>query len=755
MTASHLVGRYRIESRLGAGGMGEVFMAEDTTLGRKVALKVLSASSAADSDRARRFVQEARLASAINHPNIAHIFEIGEAGGVTFIAMEYVDGEPLSARVQRGPLVAPEVVDIAIQIFDALEEAHARGIVHRDLKPANIVMTPRGRVKILDFGLATLAGPHPAAQLAATQVDTDPGLILGTVHYMSPEQALGREIDARADLFSAGVVLYELLTSRLPFSGTTTTETLDRIVHAQPDSISRLNYGAPPELERIVRKLLEKETARRYQSARDVLVDLNNLKRDSDSGVRRAPKKSAGKTIDSVAVLPIASTTSDVEMEYLADGISESLIDALSQLPKLKVMARSTVFRYKGREVDAQAVGRDLGVRGVLLGRLQPIRDQIVIRAELVDATDGSHIWGGQFQRRAADTLALQEELAEEIAGQLRIKLTRNDRKRLQKRHTHNPRAYEAYLRGRFQLAKRTSEGFSKAIECFDEAIAADRRYALAHAGLADCYTLLAAAAYVDPPAEAMRRARDAAEEAIRLDDQLAEAHSALGFVRFRIDWDWPAAEASFKRACDLNAGHAPAHHRYALLLSALGRHDEAIARIRRAYELDPLSLIIGTAYGRTLDFSRRYDEAIEQLRRTLDIDPSFGQGHFDLGMAYAHAGRYDEAIAELEDHLARTARRSVMLAVLGNTYARAGQTDRARETLAELRRWTVERHATDTDVAYVLAALGEIDEAVDCLARACEARVGLMVFLKVEPMLEPLRSHPRFIDLLRRLRLE
>jgi serine/threonine-protein kinase len=753
MTAAQ-IGRYRIESRLGAGGMGEVFLAEDTTLGRKVALKVLSASSAADSDRARRFVQEAKLASAVNHPNIAHIFEIGEAGGVTFIAMEYVDGEPLSARVQRGPLVAPDVVDIAIQIFDALEEAHARGIVHRDLKPANIVMTPRGRVKILDFGLATLSGSHPAAQFAATQVDTDPGLVLGTVHYMSPEQALGREIDARADLFSAGVVLYELLTGRLPFSGTTTTETLDRIVHSEPDSISRLNYGAPPELERIVRKLLEKEAARRYQSARDVLVDLNNLKRDSDSDVRRAPKKSAGKTIDSVAVLPIATTTTDVEMEYLADGISESLIDALSQLPKLKVMARSTVFRYKGREIDAQAVGRDLGVRSVLLGRLQPMRGQLVIRAELVDATDGSHIWGGQFQRRSADTLALQEELAEEIAGQLRIKLTRADRKRLLKRHTHNPRAYEAYLRGRFQLAKRTSEGFSKAIECFDEAIAADRRYALAHAGLADCYTLLAAAAYVDAPADAMQRARDAAEEAIRLDDQLAEAHSALGFVRFRIDWDWPAAEASFKRACDLNTGHAPAHHRYGLLLSALGRHDEAIARIRRAYELDPLSLIIGTAYGRTLHFSRRYDEAIEQLRRTLDIDPSFGQGHFDLGMAYAHAGRYDEAIAELEDHLSRTARRSVMLAVLGNTYARAGQTDRAREMLAELRRWTAERHATDTEVAYVLAALGEIDEAVDCLVRACDARVGLMVFVKVEPMLDPLRSHPRFIELLRRLRL-
>ena len=509
------IGRYRIESRLGAGGMGEVFLAEDVTLGRRVALKLLTPSGGPDADRARRFAQEARLAAAISHPNIAQIFEVGEADGVNFIAMEYIEGEPLSARVQRGPSAPADVVEMAIQIFDALDEAHARGIVHRDLKPANILMTARGRVKVLDFGLAKLI-IRDAADHTPTRVDTNAGLILGTVHYMSPEQALGRDVDTRTDIFSAGIVLYELLTGRLPFSGNSTTETFDRIMHAQPDSISRLNYAAPPELERIVKKALEKEPARRYQTARDVLVDLMNLKRDSDSAIqtKHAPKaRRGGKTIRSLAVLPLATTTSDAAIDYLADGVTESLINALSQIPKLKVMARSSVFRYKGRDVSPETVGRELDVRAVLSGRLQSIGDRFVVRAELVDATDGSHIWGGQFQRPSADLLELQEELAQEIVDQLRLRLTVDERTRLKKRHTADPRAYEAYMRGRFQLAKRTPDGFTKAIECFDQAIAHDAEYALAFAGLADCYTLLSAAAYgtrrpMRPSARGRQRSR-------------------------------------------------------------------------------------------------------------------------------------------------------------------------------------------------------------------------------------------------------
>jgi tetratricopeptide (TPR) repeat protein len=413
------------------------------------------------------------------------------------------------------------------------------------------------------------------------------------------------------------------------------------------------------------------------------------------------------------------------------------------------------VFRYKGQTVDPQTVGRDLGVRAVLLGRLETIAERVVVRAELVDAADGSHIWGGQFQRTFSDVLVLQEELAAEIVGQLRLRLTPNERRRLGKRHTENPRAYEAYLRGRFQLAKRTPEGFAKAIDNFNRAIAEDSAYALAQAGLADCYTLLATAAYVEPPAQAVARAREAAEQAIQLDGQLAEAHSALGFVRFRIDWRWADAEASFKRACELNPGHAPAHHRYALLLCALGRVDEALSKMRHALELDPLSLIIGCAYGRVLHFARRYGDAIEQFRRTLEMDASFQQAHFDLSMSYTEAGRYEDAVAELAPYLEGHERRSVLLAVLACTKARSADVTGAREVLTELRERYAQGRATSVDLGYVLAALGDNDEAIGMLVTGVRARVGLVVFFKVEPMLDPLRSDARFTALLQSIGLD
>ena len=613
------VDRYRILSLLGSGGMGEVHLAEDTSLERRVALKLLARSGALalDEDRSQRFLREARLASALSHPNIAQIFEIGDTGDVRFIAMEFVEGETLRNRVADGPLPPAEVIDIAVQLFDALEEAHGKGIVHRDLKCANVMLTARGRVKVLDFGLAKRVGVEFAS--AQTHANTAEGVIVGTVHYMSPEQSLGRTVDARSDIFSAGVMLYELLTGRLPFSGASTAETLYRIVHGQPDSISRLNHLVSPGLERIVAKMLEKQVEHRYQAARDVLGDLRNLNPDSDPVRPRAtPARRKSKSIDSLAVLPLISTTAAADMDYLADGITESLINALSQIPRLKVLARSTVFRYKASTMDPQAIGQALGVRAVLTGRLQMIGGRVLTRVELVDTTDGTNLWGDQFQHATTDVLALEERLVDAIAEQLRVRLTRDEQRRLRKRHTESAGAYEAYMRGRFQLAKRTSEGFTKAIECFERAIAEDARYALAHAGLADCYTLLTTARYVDAVAVSVHRAREAAERAIALDSQLAEAHSALGFVRFRVDWDWSGARTSFEKACELNPGHAPAHHRYALLLSALGRHDDAIAEIRQACELDPLSLITRCAHGRVLHFARRYSEALEHFRQAI-----------------------------------------------------------------------------------------------------------------------------------------
>jgi eukaryotic-like serine/threonine-protein kinase len=754
MSLPDAIGRYRVLSLLGAGGMGQVYLAEDPSLGRQVALKVVAPEAAR---HVERLLQEARLASAVSHPNIAQIFEIGEADGRPFIAMEYVEGEPLSERIRRRTMTQGDAIEIGRQLFDALDAAHARHIVHRDLKPANLIVTPRGLLKVLDFGLATTLTTGDAGA-GPTRVTTDPGLVLGTIQYMSPEQALGRPVDARSDIFSAGVVLFELITGRLPFAAATTTETLDRIVHGEPEAISRLNYGASPELERIIRKALEKEPARRYQHARDALVDLENLKRDSGTGSSASRRRPAmprrGRAIDSVAVLPLATAASDETLDYLADGLTESLINTLSQLPRLRVMARSTVFRFKERPVDPLALGSELGVRAVLTGRLQRLGPALVIRAELVDTADGSQLWGGTFKRTVEDALALEEEVASEIAEQLRPRLSSAERKRIARRHTVSSQAFDLYLRGCYHVARRTQEDFAKGAVLFEQAIAADPGYALAYAGLADCWTLASATAYGDPSPDMIIRARAAAERATALDPNLAEAQAAVGLVRFRIEWNWTEAEGALDRALQLNPGYAPAHQRRALLLCALGRHDEALAAIRRAHELDPLSLIIGSAVGRILHFQRRYDEAIQQCRRTLDMDRHFLPAHFDLAMAYAQVGRYDESLAEFEACLALGDTRSVFLAVYAHAAAAAGETIRSEGLVAQLRQRYGRGETSSYDLGLALTGLGHHEEGLDWLERAFEARAGLLVFLGVEPMFDAVRSHPRFVRLLERLGL-
>ena len=744
---------YRVLSRLGAGGMGEVYLAHDDKLDRPVALKLLSSHVLADPSHLRRFHQEAKAASSLNHPHILVIHDFGEIDGRPFMVTEYVEGRTLRERLGDGAIGIIEAVDIATQIASALAAAHARGIVHRDVKPENVMVRPDGYVKVLDFGLAK---PVSAAGDVVSSL-TQPGIVMGTPRYMSPEQARGLPLDARSDVWSLGVVLHEMIAGVAPFSGRVLAEVLAAILeHAAPPLPS-----APPALAECVACALSKDPAARFASAREMhaaLLALKAYERSAPAGATSDPdrvapaSKRVRKTIDSIAVLPLATATGDSDLEYLADGITESVITALSQLPKLKVMARSTVFRYKGRDVDPREVGRELGVRAVLAGRLRAVPDGFVIGAELVDAGDGSQIWGGQLQRRAADALTLQEDAAAEIAAQLRPRLTPAERKRIVKRHTANPRAFEAHLKGRYQLAKRTLDGFTKAIAFFEQAIAEDRDYALAYAGLADCWTLLSAAAYGEPSARTMARAREAAEQALRLDPSDTEVQTTLGFVRFRIDWDWHAAETAFVRACELSPGHAPAHHRLALLLSALGRHDEAIVEIRRAHELDPLSLIISTAVGRVLHFQRNYEAAIEQCRRTLEMDAQFIQARLDLGMACAQAGRHDEAIAQFESALPPEDPRSVMRAVLAHTYGRAGRVSEAEGVLHDLERRYRRGDASSYDVSLALIGLGRTSEGLDWLERACETRSGLLVYLKVEPMFDSIREEPRFAGLMQRL---
>ena len=764
---SETVSHYRILRMLGAGGMGEVYLAEDTRLGRQVALKFLPASYQYDSERRTRFLKEARAASALRSPNIAAIYDIGEHDGAMFIAMEYVEGEVLSHRIDRRTLPTDDIIDIAMQIADALDEAHKVGIIHRDVKSSNLIVTDRGLVKMLDFGLAKMIRGGSSIDSTDPTVaiggQTEVGIVLGTVSYMSPEQALGRDLDQRSDIFSNGVVIYEMLTGRLPFEGATATEIVDSIIHKEPIAIARFNYDVPPELERIVRKCMEKDRERRYHSAREVSIDLRNLRRDSDTSAgtgAAAFRKSQGtrrgrsrKAIDSLAILPLINEGGDPDTEYLSDGITESIINNLSQLPKLRVMARSTVFRYKGKDVDPQRVGQELGVRAAFTGRVLQRADQLIIKAELVHTDDGSHLWGEQYNRRLSDIFTIEEEISREISDKLRLKLSGAEKKQLTKRYTENTEAYQLYLKGRFYWNKRTPEGLKKGIEYFQQAIDSDRGYALAYAGLADSYNILVSYSALAPH-EAFPKAKAAATRALELDGKLAEAHTSLAFVKFGYDWDWAAAERGFKQAIQLNPGYSFAHNFYAVLLAALGRFDEAFVRIQNAHELDPLSLPINTNLGWLLYLARRYDEAIQQYLRTIDLDDGFPLAHRRLAQTYEQTRRYSEADVEFQKAVVRSGDDIELLSARGHFYAIVGDIDKAHVVLMQLEAFAKARYVPAYLVARIYLGLGDTDRVFELLERAVEEKYGYLAYLEVEPMFDGIRADPRFEELVRRVGL-
>ena len=790
-----LIGRtishYRIIEKLGAGGMGVVYKAEDTRLHRFVALKFLPDNMAQASQALERFRREARAASALNHPGICTIYDIGEQDSRAFIAMEFIDGETLRSHIHGKALPLAEMQKIGIQIAEALDAAHAEGIIHRDIKPANIFVTKRGQAKVLDFGLAKLVPKEVArgdADLGSEVPDPTSivGIISGTPSYMSPEQVRGDNLDSRTDIFSLGLLLYEMATGRQAFGGGTGGMIIEAVLTRSPVSARSINPDIPPRLEEIINKALHKDRGQRHQHAAEILGDLQQLERGTDSrwraaeqgaetaptlttsrfestgehtsrnpttqtGVGRAQRVS--KIIDSLAVLPFENASRDPEHEYLSDGIAASLINILATVPKLRVMAQSTVFRYKGRGIDLQEVGRELNVRAVLTGRIMQSGGSLRIGAELVDVTTGSQLWGAQYDRKPGDIFAIQDDISNEISGNLRLKLTRAEKKRLTKRQTDDADAYRLYLKGRHHWNRWTEAGFYKAIEFFQQAVEKDPTYALAYTGLADSYVLLGWNSYL-PPKEAFPKGKLAAMAALRLDPDLGEAHTPLSAVLWLHDWQWQEAQTEFKRSLALNPAHPTANHWYAECLMTMGNSAEAIAKMKKSQDLDPLSLIISVAIGWAFYMARRYDDAMEQLRRTLELDPNYPVTYWILGLLLRKMGNYELAIAEGEKGVKLSGGSPLMSAALAQTFATAGRREEAIQILDDLTKQTKQKYVAPYFFAGIHIGLGEDDRAIEYLEKSYKEHSHWLIYLHIDPSMDALRSNPRFLDLLRRVGL-
>lgn len=789
------LGPYSLVSRLGSGGMGEIYLAQDTRLGRQVAVKFLPPSFREDSERLRRFQNEARAASALNHPNVATVYEIGVAESIAFIAMEYIEGVTLDQKINGRPLNTSEIVNISIQVADALDDAHSHGVVHRDIKTGNIMLTRRDQVKVLDFGLAKVSSiDNTELSDLVTAVKTLPGLVMGTVQYMSPEQAVGQTIDARSDIWSFGVVLYEMATGRKPFLGDTTGGTIDKIRHSQPEAIARFNYEIPAELERIIRKCLEKNRENRYQSARELMIDLKNLRRDLDSDAKvttlvpvenktnvrnriplllagvfilgallvgayyltqreQRPAELTNTQINSVAVLPFKPLVAGNRDETLELGMADTLITKLSNIRHIDVRPISAVRKYTGLEQDAIAAGREQEVDAVLDGVIQRAGNEVRVSVRFLRVNDGSQLWSGQFQENMTQIFTVQDSISERVASALALTLAGGERQQLTKHHTENAEAYELYLKGRFQMSRLTDDGFLKGRDYFQQAIILDQNYALAHAALADSYVVLGGW-NVATPHETFPKARDAAVKALQLDPSLAEPHATLAMVSFAFDWEWNAAEQEFKRALDLNPNYPDAHQMYGYYLAAMKRFDEALAQMQRAKELDPASLSKLAGIGEILNYMGRTDEAKEQYEKCLEMDPNSGFAHWSLGNVYLHKRMYDEAITQYQKAIPLSGTSPDEPSTLAYAYAKSGKRKQALETIGELIKDSKRRYVSWTLMAAIYAALGDHDEAFKSLQKAIEQRDGVLAFINIDPIFEDVRSDNRYAEVLKRVGL-
>ncbi len=740
-TGSTFAGRYQIIEELGKGGMGRVYKALDKEVNEKMAIKLIKSEIAADKKTIDRFRNELKFSRKISHKNVCRMYDLNKEEDSYYITMEYVDGKDLKSMIRMmGQLTVKKAISIAEQMCDGLTEAHRLGVVHRDLKPQNVMIDKEGNVRIMDFGIAR--------SIEARGI-TDEGIIVGTPEYMAPEQVEGKGIDHLSDIYSIGIILYEMVTGKVPFEGHTPLSIAMKHMTEKPQEPREINDQIPTDLSRVILKCMEKKKENRFMKVDEILFDLKNI------GIGK-PKVEKAKEMtwkNSIAVLPFTDLSPKKDQEYFCDGLAEEIINALNKIKDLRVVARTSAFSFKGKELDISKVGKQLNVDTVLDGSVRKAGNRLRITAQLINIIGDYHLWSEKYDRDMEDIFAIQDDISQAIVTKLKIKLIGDERALLTKRYTENLKAYHLYLKGRHFWNKRTKQSLKQSIGYFQQAIKIDPDYALAYAGLADAYNILGSYEML-PPLEAYPKAKEAAMKALEIDDKLAEAYTSIARVKNRFDWDWSGSEEHFKKAIELNSSYAMGHSWYSILLRSLGRFDEALTIINKALEIDPLSLPINTTIGSIFYFAQNYDQAIMQCKKALELDSNFTWAHAVLASAYLQKSLFKEAIAEFKKAVSLSRASTWYVAELAHAYAVKGDKNKALNTLDELLEQSKKDYVPVAEIAMIYTGLNNKEKAIEWLEKAFIERSDKLVNLKVEPRLANLRSEPNFKALLKKMGL-